>query len=164
MCRRAVRHVLQQIRSRQPSQYPGQDLAQMAIDFRADVRELEIAGQYEHNLSLIILDAFLSAGGSEPLEEYKLSLRILHDKLEEQLLDIGFMTQDEATKLIISEGLSVRDICRIATDKYRTLASRGRWPPAKHNPDSKGAPGKFGAFALLPQDQKPKRKDGCFNC
>lgn len=154
----------QKIRSRQPSQYPGQDLAQMAIDFRADVDELVTAGQYEHNLSLIILEAFLSAGGSQPLEEYKHSLRILHDKLEEKLLDIGFMTQDEATSIIIKEELSVRDICRIATDKYRTLVSRGRWPPARHNPDSKAAPTKFGAYTLVPHDQKTKKKDGCFNC
>jgi hypothetical protein len=153
------------IRNRHPSQYPGQDLAQMAIDFRADVRELEIAGQYEHNLSLIILEAFLSAGGSQPLEEYKHSLRILHDKLEETLLDIGFLTQDDATARIIKEELTVRDICRIATDKYRNLASRGRWPPARHNPDSKAAPAKFGAFALVPQHQNAKtKKDGCFNC
>ena len=156
--------IKQKIRSRQPSQYPGQDLALMAIDFRADVQELEIAGQYEHNLSLIILEAFLSAGGSQPLEEYKHSLRILHDKLQERLLDIGFMSQEQATKKIIEDELTVRDICRIATDKYRTLASRGRWPPARHNPDSKAVPGKFGAYALLPHDQKSKKKDGCFNC
>ena len=156
--------IKQRIRSRHPSQYPGQNLAQMAIDFRADIKELEIAGQYEHNLSLIILEAFLSAGGSQPLEQYKHSLRILHDKLEDTLLDIGFMTQVDATKLIIKEGLTVRDICRIATDKYRSLASRDKWPPARHNPDSKAAPAKFGAYALLPHDQKTKKKGGCFNC
>jgi hypothetical protein len=36
----------------------------MASDMRADAKALQIAGQFDHNLTLHILNSFLEAGGS----------------------------------------------------------------------------------------------------
>jgi hypothetical protein len=52
-------HLKVKIKTRKPHQYAGQDLAKMAADQRADCRELEIAGQYDHNCTLHLLEGFL---------------------------------------------------------------------------------------------------------
>jgi len=64
------------IKTRHPSKYPGQDVSRMASDFRADAQLLEIAGQYDHNLTLHMIDAFLEAGGLNN-EDYRYPLRSL---------------------------------------------------------------------------------------
>lgn len=52
-----------------PSKYSGQDLRTMANDVRRIAKELTSAGQYDHNLSLSILNNFLLAGGDSPSAE-----------------------------------------------------------------------------------------------
>jgi hypothetical protein len=69
-------HLKARIRSRHPSQYPGEDIRKMASDFRTDAAELEIAGFYDHSLTHTIIKAFLAAGG-EKNESYRYPLHAL---------------------------------------------------------------------------------------
>jgi hypothetical protein len=52
------------IRKVKPSQFPGQDLEALTRKIQADAMELDTAGQYDHNLTLTILDRFIEAGGA----------------------------------------------------------------------------------------------------
>lgn len=62
------------IKSRHPSQYPGENIESLVQDYRADAMALEVAGQYEHNLTLAMIKSFLKAGGKDN-EEYRFPSR-----------------------------------------------------------------------------------------
>ena len=52
------------IQGRQPSQYhAGQDMGKLVEDFSTDAKTLTMAGHYDHNLTLSMLQIFLKAGG-----------------------------------------------------------------------------------------------------
>jgi hypothetical protein len=165
------------IKKRHPSQYGGQDLSALATDFRKDARELVIAGQYDHNLTLRMLDAFLEGGGKGN-EDFRYPLRAIKKELNAKLLIIGHMTPSAATTLMASSGLTYRHVCEQAVNEYRTQLDNKRWPPASHAPDVKAPPKAFGnvaaaapitmehIYALMQQqDGKSFEKKGnCHKC
>jgi hypothetical protein len=137
------------IKARFPSQYPGENLEQLAIHFRKDANELTTAGQYNHNLTLTMMKTFLIAGGTG--NEYcRFPLRSIKQKLEQALLDIGFKDKDAANKHMSDNKLMYKDICTHAEDAYRTLFDRKEWPPARHARDSKAPPASFNLADAMP--------------
>jgi hypothetical protein len=139
-------HLKARIKTRRPSQYSGQDMTQLASAFRQDAKELEIAGQYDHNLTLHMLDAFLEGGGSGN-EDFRYPLRGLKEHLVRELLKAGHMNAVDANKHMTKESLTYRDICRQVVDVYRTQYDNQKWPPARHATDSKAPPATFGNLA-----------------
>jgi hypothetical protein len=139
------------IKQRKPHQYSGQDLSKMASDLRAEARELEIAGQYDHNLTLHMLDAFLEGGGNNN-EDFRFPLRGLKDKLSKALLEIGYMAPPVATKHMADHGLTYKDICNAAVDQYRTQLDNSKWPPARGPTDSRAPPKAFANAAVCSTD------------
>ena len=135
------------IKLRLPSQYPGENLEQLAAQFRKDALELTTAGQYDHNLTLSMMKIFLLAGGSGN-EDFRFPLRATKQKLEQALLDIGFKEKTAANDHMSSLRLTYKDICTQAEDTYRTLFDRKEWPPARHARDSKAPPPAFGHLAV----------------
>ena len=177
---RTIQHfttIKDRIKARLPSQYAGEDLSKLAIDFHNDAKELENAGQYDHNLSLNMLDSFLSAGGRDN-EDYRYTLRGLKKDLSKKLLEIAFMSPQDAYTEMTKAKLTYQDICTQAVDEYRTLLENGKWPAARHNPDSKVAPRAFGNLAvsasapvtatkvnaLIQTALRDKSNDRCGNC
>ena len=136
------------IKSRKPAKYPGQDLSKMAVELRADALELDIAGQYDHNLTLHMLDAFLEAGGANN-EDFRYPLRATKTKLSAALLEIGYMPRDVAKKHMGDLGLTYRDICTEAVKTYRSQFDNGKWPPARGISDNRAPPATFGNLAVL---------------
>ena len=168
------------IKSRKPTKYPGQDISKMASDLRADAQQLDIAGQYDHNLTLHMLDSFMEAGGSNN-EDFRYPLRALKVKLGDALLAIGYMSREDARKHMASLKLNYKDICTTAVDQYRSQLDNQRWPPSRGVTDTRTPPSAFGnvahcspdavaiaqADALIQQQQGPssKGKDGnCLHC
>ena len=175
-------HLKARIKSRKPSQYPGQDMTQLASAFRQDAKELEIAGQYDHNLTLHMLDAFLEGGGSGN-EDFRYPLRGLKEHLVKELLRAGHMNASDANNHLIKAGLTYRDICRQVVEVYRNQFDNQKWPPARHATDSKAPPSTFGnlacssdpvtvaqVYALIQQynsssnSSNPKKSGTCHNC
>lgn len=141
-----ITNVKERIKARRPQQYAGQDIAQMAMDFKTDAIELEKSGHYDHILTVNMLDAFLSAGGREA-EQFRFPLRYLRDRLGKKVLSVAHLSKQEADKIMVQEGLTFRQICTEATDSYRTRVANGDWGPARNNPDSKKPPNNFGMMA-----------------
>ena len=83
------------IKQKHPAQYAGENLSLLAADFYKLAEELEMAGQYDHNLTLTMLDAFLKAGG-ENNEDFRFTLRSTKQKLNEALLEIGYKDKSSA--------------------------------------------------------------------
>ena len=133
---------------RLPSQYPGENLEQLAAQFRKDALELTTAGQYDHNLTLSMMKIFLLAGGTGN-EDFRFPLRATKQKLEQALLDIGFKEKAAANEHLSKHKLNYRDICTQAEDTYRTLFDRKEWPPAKNIRDSKAPPTAYGNIASI---------------
>ncbi|KAI2510749.1 hypothetical protein MHU86_3697 [Fragilaria crotonensis] len=100
---------------------PGENLEQLAAQFRKDALELTTAGQYDHNLTLSMMKIFLLAGGSGN-EDFRFPLRATKQKLEQALLDIGFKEKTAANDHMSSLRLTYKDICTQAEDTYRTLS------------------------------------------
>jgi hypothetical protein len=144
-------HLKARIRSRHPSQYPGQDVRQMASDFRADAVELEIAGFYDHSLTHTIIKAFLAAGG-EKNESYRFPLHDIKIRFNKELKTVVYMDKDTAQKYLAAKQLTYKDICNVAVDNYRTQFDSvpTEWPPARGNHDSKAPPRAFGNVASAP--------------
>ena len=130
-----------------PSQYPGENLEQLATQFRKDALELMTAGQYDNNLTLSMMKIFLLAGGSGN-EDYRFPLRATKQKLEQALLDIGFKEKTAANNHMSELKLTHKDVCAQAEDTYRTLYDRKEWPPARNVRDSKAPPTAFGHIAI----------------
>ena len=150
---RTIQHfstIKDRIKKRHPSQYAGEDLSKLAIDFRNDAKELDNAGQYDHNLTLNMLDAFLAAGGRDN-EDFRFTLRGLKKDLSKKLLEIAFMAPADANTAMATADLTYQAVCTQAVDEYRTLVENNQWPPARHNPDSKAAPRAFGNLAATTQ-------------
>ena len=139
--------IKQAIKKRHPSQYAGENLEQLAADFRRDARELTTAGQYDHNLTLTMLKIFLLAGGSGN-EDYRFPSRSVKQDVDKALLEIGYKDKVAANQHMIDKKLTYQDICRHAEDTYRTLYDRKEWPPARNVRDSRAPPTNFGNLAV----------------
>jgi hypothetical protein len=74
--------IKERIKARLPSHYKGQDIIQLSQAFQEDARELALACQYDHNLTLKMLQIFISAGGDGlEAEDYRHPLRTKRDEL-----------------------------------------------------------------------------------
>ena len=130
-----------------PSQYPGDNLEQLAAQFRKDALELTTAGQYDHNLTLLMMKIFLLVGGSGN-EDFRFPLHATKQKPEQALPDIGFEAKTAANDHMSELKLTYKDVCAHTYDTYRTLYDRKEWPPARNVRDSKAPPAAFGHIAV----------------
>ena len=168
------------IKARHPSQYAGENLELLASDFRKDARKLTTAGQYDHNLTLAMLKAFLLAGGSGN-KDFRFQLRATKQKLDQALLDIRYKEKSAAQVHMVAKKLTYQDICCQAEDAYRLQYNRKEGPPASHVTDTPAPSATFGNVALpegspstqaevlnLIQSQTPRqdapKKGNCHNC
>lgn len=177
-------HLKTRIKTCKPHQFAGQDLSKMSLDLQASARELSIAGQYDHNLTLHMLESFLEAGGPNN-EDFRFELRGLKQKLSAELLVIGYKTAYDADRHMVQSGLTYKDICETAVNEYRKQFDNSKWPPARSvGIDTKAPPKAFGnvatstcgvdpaavaqAFALYQQQNTPggkaKSSDICLSC
>ena len=134
-----IESIKEEIKDRRPQQNSGQDVERMAVHFRGAALELSNAGQYEHNLTLTMLKAYLVAGGTDN-EVYRYSLRDLKSRLDDKLLAIGYFNKAQADAHMIKHKLHFNDINSSATKAYGKQFDRGEWPPTKNLPDSKAPP------------------------
>ena len=104
-------------------------LASLATAFHDDAQELETAGQYDHSRTLSMLEVFLEGGGNDN-KDFRFGLRGLKERLQTKLLEVGFLSPSAANAMMAKEELTFRQICQTATDRYRSLLDRGKWPPA----------------------------------
>lgn len=141
------------IKARHPSQYSGENLAKLGEDFLDDASLLESAGQYDHNLTLHMVKIFLEAGGEGKLaENYRHSIRILVERVHDELLKIRFMTKVDADDHMVKESLTYQAVCEKVESQYRRCKDQGEWLPSKNVRDSKAAPTQFGANLV---EEKP---------
>ena len=73
------------IRSRKVTDFPGENVEKIVSDYLSDWEHLDSASMYEHNLTMVMLNAILSAGGTDN-EGFRFPLRSLKVKLESKLL------------------------------------------------------------------------------
>ena len=141
------------IKARRPSQYSGENLAKLGEHFLDDASLLESAGQYDHNLTLHMVKIFLEAGGEGKLaENYRHSIRILMERVHDELLKIRFMTKDDADDHMVKESLTYQAVCEKVETQYRRCKDQGEWLPAKNVRDSKAPPTQYGANLV---EEKP---------
>ena len=155
------------IKGRKPSDYPGEDIVLLSQDFQTDAQELEIGGKYDHDLTLKILQIFLTAGGDgREAEDYRHPLRNLQDQLSTALIKVATMEREAATKYLYQNSLTVKFICMAAEKKYLDLKSAGRWPPAKHACDSRAVPSAFNLskIELMTLIQQSLTSGKCHSC
>jgi hypothetical protein len=132
------------IQGRHPSQYAGQDLVRLVEDFCMDAKQLTTAGQYNHTLTLRMLQTFLKAGGVGTTgEAFRFPLRTMKIKLDNALLVIGLKEKAAAQSYMTKEGLLYSDICKTVENEYRKLKDAMEWAPAKHAQDSKAPPSRW---------------------
>jgi hypothetical protein len=137
------------IKARDPSSYAGQNLATLGEHFIDDATLLEIAGQYDHNLTLHMVKIFLTAGGEGKLaEDYRHEVRSLKKRVSDALLAIQFMTKEDADAHMLTESLTFRAVCEQVETQYRIFKDQNEWLPAKNVRDSKAPPTQFGANLL----------------
>jgi hypothetical protein len=160
------------IRKVKASQFPGQDLNAMSRKIQIAAQELDTAGQYDHNLTLAILDSFIEAGGGNgpDAETYRFPLRNKRGQLETKLLEIAYMDPSVAQAEMTRDDLTWRSICDLAKNQYQSLYEKNKWEPAHHARDSKGPPAGFGNLAananvLMQQGQtRDTSNDTCHKC
>jgi len=132
------------IKERKATQYSGQDIEKMSKDLRDASDTLISAGQYDHNLTLSMVEAFLEAGGDNN-EDFRFPLRSIKQKLDQALLDIGYKDKEAAVMHMSDLNLMPTDVCNFAEDLYQVRYEKGTWPPAKSVQDAKRPPAGYGA-------------------
>jgi hypothetical protein len=143
------------MRQRSPGQYPGQNLHQLASDFRRDAKLLIKAGQYDHNLTLVMLKSFIQAGGQDTNgHAFRTPLYLIKERLDKAIAHISFMDKAASQAYMIQEKLTYEDICKKVEDDYKNCFDNSLWSPAKHAVDSKAVPTK--PFANLANVLKGK--------
>ena len=141
----------QAIKARLPSQYSGENVLELARQFRAYARELDNACMYDHHLTLSMLDIFLLAGGQDN-EDYRMELRVVKKKLKTHLETIRHLSYEASGTHMTREGLSYKDICEVAETSYLEQADTGKWPPARNvKTDASAPPATFAAVASAGQ-------------
>ena len=160
------------IKAVRPSQFAGQNLREMAKEYHRLAGELTSAGQYDHNLTLVMVKSFLLAGG-DGNEDFRFELRGLKQKLNSALLEIGFKDKAAADAHMLANGLTYKDICKQAQDIYKIFYDRNEWPPAQTPADSTAPPKSFAnlshpnANTLSPSVSSSPASSGhgaCHNC
>jgi hypothetical protein len=124
------------IKGHSASNYLGEDIKLLPVDFRSDALKLVTAGQYDHNLTLSMHKIFLIAGCANN-GNYQFPLQLLKKELNEALLVIPHMSRADADKFMIKENLTYKHICTLAEDECRSHFDLDEWPPARHSKDSK---------------------------
>ena len=134
------------IKSHDPNHYSGQDLHKLGTAFRDDAKLLVQAGQYDHNLTLIMIDASIKAGGdSGDGDFFRFKLFQFKSDRGKELLAIAFMSKTDADVHMITKQLTYSSVCEAAERKYGTLLVESKWTPAKNARNSKAPPKQFGA-------------------
>ena len=157
-----------EVRSLQPQQFSGQNIAEMCLSIIKRCKGLTAARVYDHQLNSKIIQNLLLADGND---QYKFDLLQQQEKLNEALQAVRFMTKLEANKYLISRQLTFEDICRLAEDRYRQALGDKTWGPASNLKDSKTPPGAFSHAqlnALIQQFQGKQQRDKsnniCHHC
>jgi hypothetical protein len=101
-----------------------------------------------------MLKSYLLAGGVDN-EDYRFGLRLLKLKLDEELLNIGYMDKPQADSHMTKEELAYKDVIASAIKPNRKQLDRGEWPPAKNLPDAKAPPSSFGANLATSDSDAP---------
>jgi hypothetical protein len=71
-------------------QYAVKNLEALTADYQKDARELTMAGQYNHNLTVTMLKTSLFFWLEELETKYRFPLRSTKQELDQALLDIGY--------------------------------------------------------------------------
>ena len=135
------------IKSRQPTDYEGENIEKLCTDFYEDFTILDNSSMYDEDLNLHMLDIGMAAGG-ENNEDYRFPLRMIRVNLEAALLQIRHMSYVESRQYLSSRKLDAESIINKLQDSYRTLYDNGRWPPAKDSKDSKAMNHSYGRVNL----------------
>ena len=157
-----------EVRSLQPQQFSGQNIAEMCLSIIKRCKGLTAAGLYDHQLNSKIIQNLLLADGND---QYKFALLQQQENLNEALQVVRFITKLEANKYLISHQLTFGDICRLAEDRYQQALGDKTWGPASNLKDSKTPPGTFShaqLHALIQQFQGKQQHDKsnniCHHC
>ena len=153
------------IRNMRATDYPQQNIKSMVEDYEKAAKELVSAGQYEHNLTLDMINAFIAAGG-EPNEDWKAPLRVIKERLEEALVTLGFhRTKEQEDKFMTKEKLTYKHICKTVRSRYKRKVEKNEWPPNQTPTDSRRLPKQYAALAM---NNYGKNKDSsqiiCYHC
>ena len=128
--------IVDKLRKKSLADYEGQDVEALAESYRHDYDILNGACQYDHKLTLHMVETFMEGGGSRN-DDFKHPLRKIKDKLEEHVLSIHHMTYNEQHEHMVKEQLDVRTVLREIKDEYRNLYDNNKWEPAQHVKDPK---------------------------
>ena len=112
----------EQVKACCPSQFPGQSVTTLASTFRVYACELDNAYAYNHNLTLMMLETFLLAGGGD----YRMDLCIKKKELK-IVCHIGY---DEMKEHMTKQDLTIKSICEVTENAYSEQADHNKWPLA----------------------------------
>ena len=113
----------EQVKACHPSQFPGQNMTTLASTFCVYAHELDNAYAYDHNLTLMMLETFLLAGGDDN-EDYRMDLHIK----KKELKIVHHMGYDEAKEHMTKQDLTYKSICEVTENAYSEQANHSKWP------------------------------------
>ena len=147
------------IRNRKLSQYASENIEDLCRDYMADHKELHEACQYHPNLTMVMLNEIMLAGGSK--EEFRHPLYEIKLTLNNALMNVSQMEYDAAHQHLHDQGLDVETLLEAIQDRYRILYDDGQWPAASHAVDSKALNKNFGSVnktTVTPSEQEQFKK------
>ena len=168
-------NIKNQIRAKDPKQYAGQNIEDMARDLKKLAKILRSAGHFDHNLTLTVVKSFLRC---ECPDVYKTKMLQLQISVQTAIKHCAYMTDDaDRVRYMKAQNLDFNAICDAATEEYGLAYADGEWGPSKTPRDSRQAPSAyvsmFGDFekkvmALIQNKSpnfSPKKKPViCYKC
>ena len=160
----------ERIRSMNATDYPQQNIKMMADAYERAAKELESAGQYDHNLTKCMINGFIAAGGNSN-EDWKAPLRKIKESIDKALVKLGFhRTKENENDFMKCQKLTYKHICHEARRRYKTKVESKQWPPSMTATVMKRIPRQCRADILpvqmdkLPNDLKKKKQVTCHLC
>jgi hypothetical protein len=98
-----------------PKMFPQQDISKMAVKLKKIAKELTAAGLYDQQLTMYMLDSFLTANGGQ---DFLHQLRNLRPKLSTAINASRYKTAKEQQKHLENEEVSFEHICDKADGLY----------------------------------------------
>lgn len=133
------------IKTRKPTDYPGQNLELMAEANLQDLQDLHQGGWFNLSIGLKLVENFASAN-SECFEFKTFAYDIL-TRYKVAIKECFHMQQSQVEIYLQHKNLDFEKICTMFGDYYRSANQDGKWLPSRTVRDTRAPPSNFGTMA-----------------
>lgn len=143
------------VKSRKPTDYPGQNLDTMAEANIRDLVDLQQGGWYSASTGVTMVENFASAN-SECFEYKSFAYEILKN-YRKAVTECFHMSPGDSKTHMSSKDFDFESVCQMFSEYYIAANQDGKWLPTRNIRDTKAPPSNFAHLAITEDGKKGPR-------